>query len=333
MRFILILFCLSISVLFASAQPKLPTKLELVKEIRLKTNNYIGSVNKWIKIGNGYAMLDETLGSVHFFDANFTYTISFDADHCHPGVAFRPVNIIPISDQKIVIASSVLGAYIYSIKDGSCSTREAAKARFLPSPDMAARSNGILVLQYHADFAELLHYDETLTLLNKQEFRGSSEFQIMRSRFEAHQSIIEKDDIIYILNPFAAGIYKVTPNSTSFGTLFPLQLKDFDGPTSDIRKQDSEAGNLLTAFITNMGTNDYVNGIYPISTNYFVTAVVKNKSQSIQVSTCDFSLTSCNELVHLADEMVLNAFDDTLFTVKRVDKENEIFMLKMYYLR
>lgn len=333
MKYLLIIVSFLTIPQLCKSQDNIPTRISLNKEVLIRSTNYISSIDRIVKFGDGYALLDEAMRAVYFTDNEFKIVDTFNWGACHPGVEFQPLSLIPLAQDKLLVASRILGAYIYSKSDGTCSTRQAALVRFAPSPDMASTKNGVVVMRYQSAAVELMHYDQNLKIVATNYLQGRSEFSNMRSRFYAHQVLLSRGDIIMILNPFTAGVYEVSQTSSIFGTSKKLPLKRFQGPKSDLTETETNKGGLLEAFSNSLGTYDYVDGIYPASHLYFIASVLHSSTRKISVSACGYDYRQCSSLAEFDDERVINAFDRKLVTLKRLRGSDEGLLIKIYDIR
>jgi hypothetical protein len=327
------LYCLAILVLVMA--PISGSSQALTKDFEgvLQTDHVIGAITEIIKVGNEYILYDMRYQKVYVTNSSFNVTLVLDGETCHPGAPFNPTKITYIGDDKVLVSSNPIRAYIFDLKTKKCSTREFAEAKFIGHGDMTNAGNGILGLTYRKDEKTLIFYTYSATLRPETEnsLKDDMPFANLRSRNASTNILLYHNNRALYLNPYDMSILYLDLKSTNNKVnrvIKPIPIPGLNKVNTDL---STTAARDLFDFTEKRNIENgkhIINRMWLIGDDRLLFQVPIIGEKIWEYSACDIELSSCSKIKFYSSDYLIYADQNELIFSRHINGGENILILR-----
>lgn len=317
------------------------TELLAEREFPESDTTLISSV-RILATANTLFIQESMRGKVYFADKDFNVAGSFDAETCHPGSPFRPLGLLKLNENTILIASNPVQAYLLNHQTMECSSSASNNPKFIAMQSMTSSGNGLL--QLYVDRAQnitISEYDAALTQIYSHTFPDTEPYKRTRARDSGGTKIVQNGNDVYLLNTYDHSLMYFRNDALKNGDLafeslqlsYPDARKTTSADISESAIADVGAAIQQTAKIRNNA--DIITDIKHWRDSYYLITVVRydrtNQSYICEIS--GSAASACHPLPIPSEENIHSLHGDEVITSTIRDQNQEHLVLKRYRIR
>ncbi len=308
-----------------TAQPPTP---RYVASTDFNSDILIAYITRVEKVGNNIFLLDINAGKVHILDDSFRYLKTFDPESCHPGVPFKPYNIVRLTESKLLISSAPIQAYVYDVNTKTCSTEEFRRSKYMGGETLSSTGDGFIsYTTFQNKILEITEYDSQLNTKAAYKFSDDLPFFNLRYRMGVTNNTIKTPNGVALLNQFDLSIVLLSQNSSVYGKIdrkiIPIPFpdkKEFVRLRQDATANQIEVGNTYNAVQQLIGKH-IVADIRKINDRYVFVNVSDSKNKRNLFYSCDLSFDKCYHMPNDDKGVVMFIGPNEMIKMSRSDEQ------------
>lgn len=293
----------------------------------VETDHVIGAITNVIKVGNEYVIIDMSYQRVYVTDSAFKVTLLVDGESCHPGAPFNPTKITYIGDDKVLISSNPIRAYIFDLKTKTCSTREFAESKFIGHGDMTYAENGILGLTHRNDKTlNFIKYSATLQPVVDISFKDDLPFVNLRSRSSFANRLIFHNQTALYLNSYDASILYldlISTNNKVNRVVKPIPIPGLTKVNTDLSTTAARNPFEFTEKRNIENGKHIINHMWLIGDDHLLFPIPILNEKIMEFYACDVDLNSCNKIKFYSSDYLVYADQKEMVFFRRTDRTTE----------
>jgi len=273
-------------------------------------------------------LFDMRYQKVFVTNSSFKVTLVVEGQTCHPGAPFNPSKITYIGEDKVLISSNPIRAYIFDLKTKECSTREFAEAKFMGHGAMTNAGNGLIgmTLRKNERTINFKKYSATLHSVADITFKDDLPYINLRYRNSSTNILLHHNNRALYLNPYDVSIMYLELNSVNNKVnreVKPIPIPGLNKVRMDLSATAAQNPFDLTERLSIEKGKHIINRMWLIGNDRLLFQVPIVDEKISEFYSCDIDLISCTKVKFYSSDYLIYADQNEMIFSRKIDRTIE----------